>query len=305
MKKWILFVISNLFFSGCFFGSYITSLNNFKTGIIGPIDTLSVVEGQPAKISFVWNGTNDSTGSFNYEVVPVTAVAAENYIPIQGTIQGFEQGKTYGIEIETLDFGISTGTEKEFSVIVKSAQGDVLYSRQVKILGNPQNGLVHEFEPMSAPELNFIDMGAYFLYAAKSAGSGIELWRSDGTLNGTSLVKDICPGSCSSSASGFVKLAGVAYFIAVETDGGVGKIYRSDGTDTGTYKIFEVSQISTAADPNQEYLISLYACEMDGTGCASQRKILFVSSTRLFFLTFNSSAAPFEMQYFFVPRYTR
>src|SRR4051794_14763339 len=40
-------------------------------------------------------------------------------------------------------------------------------------------------------------LGNGFLFAVDDAGAyGTELWRSDGTPAGTTLLKDICPGSC-------------------------------------------------------------------------------------------------------------
>ncbi len=63
---------------------------------------------------------------------------------------------------------------------------------------------------------------------------GQELWRSDGTDAGTGMVKDVCPGECSSElASELVIHSGSLYFVA--DDGVHGReLWRSDGTDPGT-----------------------------------------------------------------------
>ena len=45
-------------------------------------------------------------------------------------------------------------------------------------------------------------VGSYFYFAASDGTNGItgrELWRTDGTPGGTTLVKDICPGAGDSS----------------------------------------------------------------------------------------------------------
>jgi ELWxxDGT repeat protein len=62
---------------------------------------------------------------------------------------------------------------------------------------------------------------------------GGELWKSDGTLLGTRLVKDIWPGPRSSLPSGLTALDGRLYFAA--DDGARGReLWSSDGTASGT-----------------------------------------------------------------------
>ncbi|MFB1482519.1 ELWxxDGT repeat protein [Corallococcus sp. RDP092CA] len=62
---------------------------------------------------------------------------------------------------------------------------------------------------------------------------GGELWKSDGTLLGTGLVKDIQPGPGSSLPSGLTVLNGRLYFAA--DDGVHGReLWRTDGTAQGT-----------------------------------------------------------------------
>lgn len=75
-----------------------------------------------------------------------------------------------------------------------------------------------------------------FLFRAEGQGSGVELWRSDGTEAGTALVKDIVPGGVSSSPWGFTAFAGRIYF-------GIGSPYEwtelwtTDGTEAGTVPV--------------------------------------------------------------------
>ncbi|MBK8699376.1 MAG: hypothetical protein IPN29_07440 [Saprospiraceae bacterium] len=44
--------------------------------------------------------------------------------------------------------------------------------------------------------------------------NGIELWVSDGSLENTVMVQDICPGSCSSYPESFVSRDSSLYFVA-------------------------------------------------------------------------------------------
>ena len=45
-------------------------------------------------------------------------------------------------------------------------------------------------------EMTVIDATLYF--SANDGASGLELWKTDGTMNGTMLVQDIAPGGDSS-----------------------------------------------------------------------------------------------------------
>ena len=61
---------------------------------------------------------------------------------------------------------------------------------------------------------------------------GSELWKSDGTLEGTVLVKDIFAGSNSSSPAQLTNVEGVLYFVTAN-----GALWKSDGTASGTVQV--------------------------------------------------------------------
>ena len=68
------------------------------------------------------------------------------------------------------------------------------------------------------------------------ASAGVELWRSDGTAEGTALFKDIWPGVASSSPSQFTPAGDVMFFIA--DDGVAGReLWKTDGTEAGTVRV--------------------------------------------------------------------
>jgi ELWxxDGT repeat protein len=62
---------------------------------------------------------------------------------------------------------------------------------------------------------------------------GVELWKTDGTAAGTVLVKDIIPGSNSSSPRRLTDVGGKLFFVA-SNDLGEPQLWRSDGTTRGT-----------------------------------------------------------------------
>lgn len=62
---------------------------------------------------------------------------------------------------------------------------------------------------------------------------GYELFKSDGTRQGTTLVRDILGGISGSSPSEFAEFQGDLYFSAATTESGM-ELWRSDGTQAGT-----------------------------------------------------------------------
>ncbi|HQU44123.1 MAG TPA: hypothetical protein PK867_14985, partial [Pirellulales bacterium] len=85
-------------------------------------------------------------------------------------------------------------------------------------------------------------LGGQVLFAANDGSTGVELWKSDGTVSGTTLVKDINLGSTvvnsvttpnSSDPTDLVTVGGYVYFAANDGNDGT-QLWRSDGTASGT-----------------------------------------------------------------------
>jgi len=99
------------------------------------------------------------------------------------------------------------------------------------------------------PSGAFTSFGAETFFIASDGVSGLELWRTDGTLPGTVLVKDICPGPCSGFFSTYDEsridhrllqvFHGRLYFFA--NDGMHGfELWTSDGTEAGTRLVRDI-----------------------------------------------------------------
>ncbi len=83
-----------------------------------------------------------------------------------------------------------------------------------------------------------IDGTLYF--EASDGVNGYELWKTDGTAGGTSMVKDIIPGSGSGFAESLTNVNGTLLFTA--TDGTHGyELWRTDGTPEGTQLVKDVN----------------------------------------------------------------
>jgi len=66
---------------------------------------------------------------------------------------------------------------------------------------------------------NFIEFNGTLYFSAQTSEHGQELWRSDGTAEGTSLLKDLLPGYPSSNPSNFTIAGDRLYFTATDAFG--------------------------------------------------------------------------------------
>ncbi|MWB93683.1 T9SS type A sorting domain-containing protein [Flavobacterium sp. GA093] len=100
--------------------------------------------------------------------------------------------------------------------------------------------LVKDVKPGAAGGLdlnnirNFIAINGTLYFMGDNGVSGRELWKSDGTPEGTLMVKDIRAGSSWSEPEGFVSYNNTLYFSAYDGINGGHKLWKSDGTTEGT-----------------------------------------------------------------------
>ncbi|HVJ86991.1 MAG TPA: ELWxxDGT repeat protein, partial [Caulifigura sp.] len=86
---------------------------------------------------------------------------------------------------------------------------------------------------------NVVFGGELYFTADDGGGSGFELWKTDGTVAGTQLVKDIVPGPLGSSASDYVAVGDLFFFTATTPETGR-ELWKSDGTAAGTVLVKDV-----------------------------------------------------------------
>jgi ELWxxDGT repeat protein len=97
---------------------------------------------------------------------------------------------------------------------------------------------------------------------------GSELYVSDGTAGGTKLLKDIYPGTSSSSPYYMCRLGNHVYFRANDGVNGT-ELWRTDGTTAGTVLFMDINTATTTASGYPQYMTrigdKMYFYANDGT----------------------------------------
>lgn len=110
-------------------------------------------------------------------------------------------------------------------------------------------------------------MGDVVYFFANDGTNGIELWQTDGTEAGTSMVKNIGEGSdpyCMSTygcGPEYIIMNDVLYFRASDNVHGA-EIWRSDGTEAGTYMVKDIN-FGTSDCSNSIFMTAQYFTVMD------------------------------------------
>src|SRR5262249_48897227 len=84
---------------------------------------------------------------------------------------------------------------------------------------------------------------------------GDELWKSDGTEQGTVLVKDIYPGRESSDPTYLTNVNSTLFFTAFEPNTGY-ELWKSDGTEAGTVLVKDIYPGFTYNDYTGEFYVN-------------------------------------------------
>jgi ELWxxDGT repeat protein len=93
-------------------------------------------------------------------------------------------------------------------------------------------------------------VGKTLYFTAKDGKHGLELWKSDGTVKGTRLVKDIKPGKIGSDADSLTAFGGVLHFAADDGKHGP-ELWGSDGTWAGTILLRDLVPGAVGSEPGE------------------------------------------------------
>ena len=95
---------------------------------------------------------------------------------------------------------------------------------------------------------DFANVNGTLFFSARNAANGYELWKSDGTAAGTSLVKNIRPGFNGSYPTSLTNVSGTLFFSANDGTNGV-ELWQSDGTDSGTTLVKNINAGTVSSQP--------------------------------------------------------
>jgi ELWxxDGT repeat protein len=105
------------------------------------------------------------------------------------------------------------------------------------------------FYPNSSSPRSLTNVNGTLFFSAQGTG-GRELWKSDGTAAGTTLVKDIYPGYHDSSPAGMTAVNGTVFFKAYNDTNGT-ELWKSDGTAAGTVLVKDINSGFVGSNPDQ------------------------------------------------------
>jgi ELWxxDGT repeat protein len=135
------------------------------------------------------------------------------------------------------------------------SDGSVEGTRMVK---NICTGFEYEDVPCGSSPNLFTAMGNYVYFVAYTIESGHELWRTDGTEEGTHMVKDIFPGaggSLNPTSHTMVVYNNELYFAAKESlEGGI-ELWKSDGSEAGTVMVTDLLKESNKSSIPSHFAI--------------------------------------------------
>lgn len=190
------------------------------------------VDASESRELIVSDGSTEGTGKL-IDLNPGTAPADVARIVLAGSAVFFVANDVFsGYELWTSD-GTMSGTNRVLDINPGAASG------------------VSSAWAFPSLAVN----GQEVFFRANDGLSGDELWKTDGTAGGTSLVADIVPGAEGADVRWITSLDGVVYFRATNDDYGA-ELWKSDGTMHGTEIVRDIIPGPTGSFPDQFFVFN-------------------------------------------------
>lgn len=145
-----------------------------------------------------------------------TTIEPQGFTSLGNELIFFQNDATHGRELWKTD-GTTNGTQMVMD-----------------IFPGPVPGILDDTNPETAT------LNQYVFFTAKDSIHGMELWKTDGTSNGTQMVHDIQPGEKGSLPHNLWVDDSTLYFTAYEASTGV-ELWSTDGTSTGTQRLTDIN----------------------------------------------------------------
>lgn len=150
--------------------------------------------------------------------------------------------------------GTVSGTQKVIDLssnyeTIAQAAGNKLFIFSNKELSvyNPVNNVLTSLKTFdyTSGTMRLETFNDQLYIAANDGVNGKEIWKSDGTVAGTTILQDIAPGSGSSISNDFkiVKLNNGKFYFVANTATGY-QLYESNGTTAGTVSVMPIQNVS-------------------------------------------------------------
>ena len=104
-------------------------------------------------------------------------------------------------------------------------------------------------DPNSSNPRSFTAINDILYFVADNNLNGTEIWKSDGTLAGTVILKDIRTGLGGSSPQHLINFNGTLYFSA--NSGSGQELWKSDGTESGTVLVKDINLGNGDSSPGE------------------------------------------------------
>lgn len=106
----------------------------------------------------------------------------------------------------------------------------------------------------AAPSFAFGMINDKLIFTGQDAPSGTELWTTDGTTAGTVLIKDINPGTVSSTPQFVAQIGNKIFFIATTATEGA-ELWVTDGTTAGTFILSDINPGSGSSNVTNSAIV--------------------------------------------------
>lgn len=180
------------------------------------------VAGSP-DVTGLWKSDGTPAGTFRVKALEfndkLLASPAQELTNVRGTLFFTAFSSTSGVELWRSD-GTDSGT-----VMIRDL--------------NPGFTSTTPSTPLNSSPSELTEVNGTLFFSATSNAFGTELFKSDGTFEGTVLVKDIYPGEQSSTPWELTNVNGALFLSA--TDGVSGReLFRSNGLAEGTFLVRDI-----------------------------------------------------------------